>query len=261
MRSNHFHHQYELYYLLSGERNYFIKDKTIHVMPGDLVLINKNELHKTTDSKSDTHTRVVINFNERFLLCSVEIKHLIVELFNQNNYTIPFSPTDRPTVESYLNRMAHEIEHQEIGFAISLQLLLMELLVYSRRYLEKIPLSPQTSSTPTNEKVTEVVQYINENFHLPLSLESLSKIFFISPYYLSRIFRSVTGFTFIEYLNNIRIREAQNLLLETNDKITVIGEKVGFGNTSHFGRVFKTITNLSPLAYRKLHRLKEKTVY
>jgi len=100
---------------------------------------------------------------------------------------------------------------------------------------------------------------MNENFHLPLSLESISKIFFISPCYLSRIFKSSTGSTFIEYLNNIRIEEAQHLLLESNDKVTTIAEKIGFGSASHFGRVFKSITNLSPLAYRKLHRLNTKS--
>ncbi len=133
----------------------------------------------------------------------------------------------------------------------------MELLVYTRRHISKHPPSILTHSTPMHEKVDEIVQYINNNFSQPLSLSSISKLFYISPYYLSRIFKASTGFTFVEYLNSMRIREAQRLLLETSDSIAIIGEKVGCGSASNFGRVFKKITTLSPLAYQKLHKFKK----
>lgn len=90
MPGNHFHNQYELYYLASGERNYFIKDKVVSVSPGNLVLINKNDLHKTTDAGTNTHTRTVVNFDENFLLPSPHMDELIAELFTINNGVIPF---------------------------------------------------------------------------------------------------------------------------------------------------------------------------
>ena len=91
-----------------------------------------------------------------------------------------------------------------------------------------------------HRKVSAIVNYINENYEKDyLTLSYLSEHFYISPSYLSRVFRKATGFTFIEYLNSVRIREALRLLRETNFKIIEVGVQSGFKSISHFGRVFK----------------------
>ncbi len=254
MLSNHFHNQYELYYLLTGERYYFIEDRIFHVKPGNLVLINKNDLHKTTDANTQDHERVLINFSKNGFLSSSYMDNLVNELFTKNNNTITFLPADQQYVESLFSKMTSEIQNKATGFEVALQALFTELLVYTKRYIEKNQNSTLANPSPMHEKVSEIIQYINSNYSSPLSLPSISKRFFISQYYLSRAFKQSTGFTFIEYVNSIRVREAQRLLRETNDKIIDIAGKVGFGNISHFGRVFKEITNLSPLNYRKLNK-------
>ncbi|PEE73423.1 hypothetical protein COM81_28730 [Priestia megaterium] len=102
-----------------------------------------------------------------------------------------------------------------------------------------------------HEKVSEIVRYINNHYMDLLTLHSLSKQFHISPYYLSRIYKKGTGFSFVEYLNQVRINEAQKLLKTTSLSVTSIAEKVGYENPTHFGRVFKKVTGISPLKYRK----------
>jgi YesN/AraC family two-component response regulator len=84
-----------------------------------------------------------------------------------------------------------------------------------------------------------------------LSLQSLAEKFYVSPYYLSRFFKEVTGFTFVEYLNNVRVKEAKKLLESSSMKVNLIFKKVGFGSVTHFGRVFKSVTGYAPLHYRK----------
>ena len=84
-----------------------------------------------------------------------------------------------------------------------------------------------------------------------MTLQTISERFYISPYYFSRTFKQITGFTFIEYLNGVRIKEAQKLLRKTNLSIGKIAESVGYQNNTHFGRLFKKATGISPLAYRK----------
>lgn len=254
MVSNHFHNQYELYYLLSGERYCFVKDTIFHINPGSLVLINKNDLHKTKDAGTEAHSRLVINFSSDFVSPSIYMNNLIDELFRKNNYVITFLPADRKYVENLLFRISHEIQNKSTGFEIALQSILMELLIYTRRYIEEHQTNILANPTPMHNQIFEIVQYMNSNFSSNLSLSFISEKFFISQYYLSRTFKEATGFTFIEYVNSIRIREAQHLLIETNSKIINIAENVGFGNISHFGRVFKSLTGFSPLNYRKLYQ-------
>lgn len=254
MHAHHFHDQYEVYYLLSGERHYFIKDRVFHVKPGTLVIINEYDLHKTTDAGSEDHVRILINFTKNYFAASPHVNELLIKLFTKNNFVIPFSPADRQYVEALLYKMTHEVQNKAIGFEVSLQALLMELLVYAVRYIEENRNHKLEHPSPMHEKISEIVQYINNNYNSPLCLPSVSKKFFISQYYLSRVFKQATGFTFIEYVNSIRVREAQRLLRESGDKVIDIAEKVGFKNVAHFGRVFKKITNFSPLNYRNLNK-------
>ncbi|MNJ41043.1 Bifunctional transcriptional activator/DNA repair enzyme AdaA [compost metagenome] len=79
----------------------------------------------------------------------------------------------------------------------------------------------------------------------------LAEKFYVSPYYLSRFFKEATGFTFVEYVNSVRINEATKLLERSSLKVNLIAKKVGFGSVTHFGRVFKSVTGHAPLYYRK----------
>ncbi|ABR46771.1 helix-turn-helix- domain containing protein, AraC type [Alkaliphilus metalliredigens QYMF] len=253
MLSNHFHDQYEIYYLLSGERHYFIKDRIFHVKSGTLVLINRQDVHRTTDADTQDHVRVLLNFSKDYLLSSPYVIALLDGLFMNNNYVIPFLSAEQQYVEVLLDKMIHEIEHQSTGFQVALQALLMDLLVYTSRYIESNRHDVLAPPSQVHEKISQIVQYINTNYQTPLTLSSVAQNFFVSQYYLSRTFKQATGFTFVEYINNIRIREAQRLLRETNHKVIDISEAVGFGSISHFGRVFKEVTRFSPLNYRRLN--------
>jgi YesN/AraC family two-component response regulator len=103
-----------------------------------------------------------------------------------------------------------------------------------------------------HEKVSEIVKYLNENFSEDINLKKVSEAFYISPSYLCKIFREVTGFTLIEYLNQIRIKHAQLLLRNENANVSSVFEACGFGTMTHFERIFKRITGYSPLKYRKV---------
>ena len=79
--------------------------------------------------------------------------------------------------------------------------------------------------------------------------------FYISPYYLSRLFRRVTGQSIVDYINGRRIEAAQKLLETTELSIgTVAVKQTGFASAAHFRRVFRQTMGTGPLQYRKSHR-------
>ncbi len=252
MSSKHYHDHYEIYYLCSGKRNYFIKDRMYAIQKGDLVLINKNDLHRTIDGGIPNHERLLLDFNESTLsaIYSDELS-LLLHPFKIDKPVLRLSIPDQVTVESILTEILDEQQLQRTGYRICMQGLFYELLVQICRLIEKQHGKPMEHPSIQHQRISEIVQYINSNYEQPLHLPRIAKLFFISPYYLSSLFKKTTGFTLVEYLQLVRIKEAQKLLLSSNDKIIEIAQRVGFGSVAHFGRVFKQTVSVSPTEYRK----------
>lgn len=74
---------------------------------------------------------------------------------------------------------------------------------------------------------------------------------YISPYYLSHLFREELNITFLEYLTMVRMEEAKKLLKDTSLSIVAIASQVGYEDASYFSKVFKRYVGISPAQYRK----------
>jgi YesN/AraC family two-component response regulator len=256
MPHHHFHIGYEIYYLLSGKRYYFIQDRTYHITKGTLVIINSHELHRTASTDTLGYERIVINFNERFLTVENELTNKALRQFynriNDNHcLVINLSEKQQFQIENILSLMIDEIGAKRSGFEAFIQAYLMQLVLTVNRYLDNLYPEQFRHLSSKHESVSGIIGYINKHFQQHLKISDISEKFFISPYYFSRIFKDATGFTFVEYLNSLRVKESQKLLLNTNMKINTICKKVGFGSVSQYNRVFKKITGISPREYRK----------
>lgn len=255
MPSYHFHDTYELYYLISGKRHYFIEGRTLEISQGNLILIKPYALHKTTDGGPPDHQRLLFNFKKSFFPQPNLMEEILQLLYDKKCGAFTFSPTQKQYLEKIFGKILDEVHHRSIGFEAAIQCLFTQVLIYLARYCENaIVDTSKPHLSPMHEKISDIVQYINTHYMKPLSLEYISTHFFISQYYLSRSFKQVTGFTFVEYLNSVRIREAQRLLRETDEQVIQIAHMVGFNNVSHFGRIFKAIAKNTPLQYRQTYR-------
>jgi len=250
MSSNNIHSEYEIYYLFSDERSFFIKDRTFHIQKNEMVFIDSMELHKTTSIGTEAHEIALIRFKKDFLVTGNASDDTIFLPFTMKQRVIHLSENEIQFIESIIYNIINEFKIKKIGYEYYIKSLLLQLLVFSSRHVEKNDRLEEHIS-PVHEKVSTIVQYINLNFATPLTLSSVSKHFYISPNYLSLIFKEVTGFNFVEYLNILRIKEAQRLLTNSNFKVIKVAEEVGFGSISHFARVFKKVTGFSPLNYKK----------
>ncbi|UJF34896.1 helix-turn-helix transcriptional regulator [Paenibacillus hexagrammi] len=103
----------------------------------------------------------------------------------------------------------------------------------------------------TKQVVENVLLYIQENYNSNISLESCADEFGTSPYSLSRAIKQVTGINFIDYLTNLRMDQARELLRTTSLKISEVADRVGYQHT-YFNRIFKKIEGVSPGQYREL---------
>ena len=108
-----------------------------------------------------------------------------------------------------------------------------------------------TDDKQIRKDIALVKSYIKAHLSEKINLESLADMVFLSPGYLSLIFKQSTGDTVSHYIISQRIDEAKRLLETTNMKVNQICEKVGIDNVSYFGQQFKMICGMSPSEYRK----------
>lgn len=252
----HFHQQYEIYYLVSGERKYFIKDQMYTIRQVDLILIDSNDVHKTFDTDVPGHERIVAYYGPHFFdRYFPEDSIWMLEPF-KGYPVLHLSAKERQLVEAMFSSLLDEITNRPPGYELRLRHLAVDLLLYIYRFAKARNSLPceVSSGSVVKQKMTEISRYISRHYEQDLTLEAVSKRFYISPSYLSRVFKEVTGFNFTDYVSMIRIREAQRLLRETDLKILDISVQVGFNNFSHFGKVFKRVVSISPRDYRLKYR-------
>ena len=103
-----------------------------------------------------------------------------------------------------------------------------------------------------SETVMEKAQsYIRENFQKDLTLDEVSRVVDISPYYFSKLFKQETGENFIEYLTKVRIRNAKDLLRNPEYSIKEVCVRSGYGDPNYFSRIFKKYEGITPSEYRE----------
>ncbi|MBD2867652.1 AraC family transcriptional regulator [Paenibacillus arenilitoris] len=252
MAEDHYHDYYEIYYMLSGQRVYFIRDRSYSVEQGDLIFINKHELHKTMQAGDSAHERVILHFDDAVLArLAGDRADFLLAPFRQQSNLIRLPSQALMPAEQAIRRLVSEIGQRQEGYELVPGCVLIELLLTVSRHLIQHGQPPLHIATPMHVKISEVIRYINAHYEEPLRLGTLAERFFISPYYLSRMFKEMSGFTFSDYIVLTRVKEAQRLLRETDLSITDVAAAVGFDNFSHFGKTFKKITHVSPREYRK----------
>lgn len=246
----HTHQEHELYFLISGQRRYFIHHSIYDLSPGNMTIIPKGVLHKTVSQNHQGYDRFVLFFSDEDL-------HLISDALGAADYEkllkigcIRFPLDVAEHIAAQLKQMHREYTAKtplcSVFLSAQLQLILLTVLRSS---------TPQPVCTEnTAEKVQMVARYINQNFRFPLTLHDAAQMACLEDTYFSKQFKALTGFGFLDYLTQIRIQEAQRLLSCTDLPLGDISDLCGFSGRNYFGDVFKRYTGLSPTAYRKANK-------
>ena len=105
-------------------------------------------------------------------------------------------------------------------------------------------------------KIQEAVNYIYENYDKDLNMAVVSNYVSMNYSLFSYVFKQYTGKNFVNYLKEIRVEQAQKLLINTEMRIIEISRKVGYENEKHFMKLFRSMCGVSPTEYRKNMQLK-----
>lgn len=110
---------------------------------------------------------------------------------------------------------------------------------------------PVALPTTQHERLQPVLQYISQHFDQPLTLESVSHAFDLSPRTLSRLFNNTLDMSFMQYLKTLRVVKGIEMILQTNQTLSEIAYQTGYGSIAAFSKVFYQLTNKRPSSFQQ----------
>ena len=246
----HTHTCHELYFLVSGQRRYLIGSDLLDVSPGNVIIVPKGQLHRTTAIGKKGHSRYVIYFSEAYMDDFIAIigRDAFDTLMQGRCLQLP---EHRICAIHEILQQMDLIQKQSLPFAEAfLKTNLQQILLCLLRYGE----DKNHSSNQSTDKIQEAAQYISEHYTDDLTLDAVASVACMEKTYFCKCFKSITGFGYNEYLTRVRMQAAENLLLKTDLSVSKIASQCGFSGSNYFGDVFRRCYGISPSAFRRQKR-------
>lgn len=246
--------EYQIYYILDGERFFYSNNKSYRMSKGTLSFIDKKMIPFTNVIGGKYHERILIEIEETWLISAGSVMELDLKgFFTDLHGVLQMNSQHQEVIEKKLKKMKHVLQEKRPYAAAEVKELLLSIIIM---ILNGAGTRPDEYHTPGGKmmryaKVKEIMYYIMEHYSEIYGLEDLAGIFYLDKSYLSRIFKEVTNFTVNEFINLQKVDRARNLLLDESLSIEDISKKLGYERHSYFDRVFKKYTGMSPLQYRK----------
>jgi AraC-like DNA-binding protein len=234
-----------------------IGDRLYELAPGDLILMHGMTLH-CPHVGSELYKRTTIHFDGDYArgLAGPSFGINLLSPFTElRNHRLRLSMEERHTVEELFARLLILEELKDAASVRRKQAVFLELLVVIYSLCEKPMDALAEVVSEKTLHVQNMISFLEQHYMEDLHLEQLEEALHLSKYYLSKIFKEVTGVTIFDFLYQRRINQAKIwLLVEKNMSITDIGYQAGFKHPSHFSRMFKNLVGSTPENYRKSYR-------
>jgi AraC family transcriptional regulator len=150
-------------------------------------------------------------------------------------------------VEELARRALREMDARDDVRLLALEGLALEMIAQAARPHGNLP------GERRNRWLTAVEERLRAEFRLPPSLQELAGGVGVHPVHLARSFRAATGFSVGEFVRRLRLKWAEEELVRTSRPLAELSADAGFADQSHFTRLFRARTGLTPAAYRRSH--------
>ena len=243
---NHWHDALEILFVLDGNIRINLGNSSYELAKEDLIVINPNEVHSTNASKANLV--LALQISNEWIKKNTSLKNMSLSCNSRTSTNTSLMDDLR----GLLAQMIWVYNKQSMGFELQLQSYLFDLLYKLFVYFPVVH-SPQAEyeSTRHIERISKIIQYIQDNYADDLMLQDLAGKEHLSVSYISRFFKKYTGTSFKEYLVKIRLEHAVKDLLYSDKSILNLSLDNGFPNTKSFIDVFKKFYEETPSLYRK----------
>lgn len=248
----HFHDFHKIVILISGNTSYLVEGRAFKLDPWDILFISNNEIHRPKINDEIFYERFVIWISPEYLKSISTTNSDLSVCFDssRNNYSnILRLKSNFPHIQSLLYEMHSEMNSDLYGKSQILESLFIKLMVLLSRETIEDSCDTESASINNDDMISKLIKYINDNISENISIDSISKDFYLSRYYLMHKFKEVTGFTINNYITQKRLMMACGML-RNGCKPSEVYSSCGFNDYSNFYRSFKKFFGMSPKDYK-----------
>ena len=216
--------------------------------PYDIVLVRHNDIHRLVVDNSQIYERIIVyispNFMNAYKTDSYDLSYCFQKAEEEHSNVLRIPSLKNSSLFQSITRL--EKSFSDDGYASDLyrQVLFLEFMIHLNRAARKNRLE-FIDTDNCNTKILDILQYINENLNHDLNIDILSDHFYISKYYMMRLFKQETGYTLGHYISQKRLLLAKELIL-TGVSGTQACFDCGFKDYSTFSRAYKKFFHESP---------------
>lgn len=257
--SNHVHcmHKHkqilEILLIQSGSGLYCVENEQYSIEAGDIIICNANSVHDQLP-----------NASHPYITHCIGMTNVLVPGLPPNCLIAPHSHSlFRHVAQFYeITTIVHLLE-RHLPMQTDIDCTLCNYLYFSLLELvnQMVEESAKPSTQDNQSLFCQIKSYIDEHYCEEITLADLSSQFYISPYYLSHLFKQHFSYSVRQYVIRRRIGEAQSLLMRTKISVTNIAQYTGFSDASYFSKLFYKYVGMSPLEYRKYRSEKAGNIY
>lgn len=252
-RALHRHTFFELVYVLKGSATHWVEQDSAPLRAGDYFIIDPGSEH----SYRDTEDLELVNclflseYIDRALGDCPSLSSLLSNKVLRFGVPVDIRAADRifhdgdGTVGRLIRQMEWEYAARRVGCMEMLRCYLTQVLVCAIRASEEAE-----RTRIQHDATMAVVDYLQQHYAQPLSLDNMSRRFGYTPQYLSSLFRKDTGMTIQTFLQRLRVEEACRLMGNRELSLSSIAQAVGYSDAKHFSKVFRQHKGVSPREYR-----------
>lgn len=256
----HYHTYIEMLYCLSGDMDVWLNDSYYKFQRGDLLIVNSNEVHTIKAVAPGVHDYIVLRFEPEILYDSsqsiLEVKYVLPFILNNNTPQKVFSHPEIyfTQIPQLMKDSLSEYEKKEYGYELAIRSNICRIFLWILRHWHHMGISLSPAASGASELITKlqvVLDYIAEHYDENISAYDMAKLCNLSYSYFSRTFKQTMRRSFNDYLNFIRVTEAEKLLMSTDMNTTEIAYAVGFSSASYFIKIFHEHKQVSPSKFKK----------
>jgi xylan 1,4-beta-xylosidase len=227
----HWHKETELIYIEKGTAKIGINKEIFAAKKGDIFLCKSGDIH---------YIEANLNSIIAVFIFETDIAKKILKNYN----LISPKLKSRLLIQEFFYNTSYELKEKKQFYKEKIYSLINSFISDVFRN-EKIEKANDKNSNPILLSYQKLIEYIDIYYSI-ITFQEASKILGYSSSHFSKIFSNLTGKSFTDYLNSVRIEKAIEMIINNKEKITNIAINCGFNSPRHFNRVFKNSTGFTP---------------